>query len=96
MKKNEVILPLEELFQNQLPNILIGMRLSDKIDFFPEPTEDELKLQWVLNFYQGCDFTSSKVQYKKWLLQKGFEEIHTDLVAIDPAKLATAIGETRR
>ncbi len=75
MQKNEVLASFDELLREQLPNILIGLRLVENVACFPEPIEEELKLQWVLNF-QGQDFSYNKAQYKKWLLLKGFEDIH--------------------
>lgn len=82
MKKNDVFAPMTELFRSQLPNVLMGMRLASTIGAFPEPTDEELKLQWVLNITQGIDFCQSKALYKKWLLLKGFEDIHKAIIVL--------------
>jgi len=76
MQKHEVMVPMVELLKNQLPNVLMGMRLVEKIETFPDPTEEELKLQWFLQVSQGQNFSQGKAQYKKWLLLKGFEDIY--------------------
>ena len=76
MQKNEVIFPMAELFSNHLPNVLMGLRSVDKIEAYPEATEEERKLEWFFNVVQHQNFNQSKTHYKKWLLLKGFEDIH--------------------
>lgn len=76
MKKAEVFQAMDELLRNQIPNVLMGMRLADKIEIFPEATNEEQKLQWFLSVSQGRSFSQNKEEYKSWLFLKGFEDIH--------------------
>lgn len=79
MQKKEVLAPLEEFFKDHLPNVLMGMRLAERADIFPEATVEERKLELFLNVAQGQNFSQSKAQFKKWILLKGMEDIHTSI-----------------
>lgn len=76
MKKTEVFQPMDELLKNQIPNVLMGIRLADKVDAFPDATDEEQKLQWFLSISQGYSFLQGREEYKSWLFLKGFEDIH--------------------
>lgn len=107
MKKIEVFQPMDELLRNQIPNVLMGMRLADKIETFPEATDEEQKLQWFLSVSQGRSFSQSREEYKSWLFLKGFEDIHRAIeetfkrmliykLSIDGANSNTKIDRIRR
>lgn len=76
LEKIEIIIPLERFISNQLPNVLMGIRLVEQIENFPEPTEEERKLQLYLKLSKQHGITQSKKLFKKWIFLKGFEELY--------------------
>lgn len=72
-----VLLPFQELIGNSQNNVLIGLRLVEKIDTFPEPTPEELQFNQI--YFNGhiTDLNHSKSLFKHWSLKNGFEDIHT-------------------
>jgi len=81
MKLNQayVIIPFKQLLANSHNNVLLGLRLVEKIEKFPEPTNEELQLiqiQLMLG-NQASDISHTKELFKRWLLINGFEDIHS-------------------
>ncbi|MCB9231271.1 MAG: hypothetical protein H6581_06400 [Bacteroidia bacterium] len=57
-------------------NVLLGLRLIEKIERFPDPTKEEIMLfQMILNEHLN-DINESKLKFKRWILKNGFEDIH--------------------
>ena len=74
-----VLKPLQQLLSHCHNNVLLGLRLVENIDRFPNPTSDELKLiqiQLMLG-NQSPNINHTKKLFKKWLLINGFEDIHS-------------------
>jgi hypothetical protein len=80
MHKQNVLSPLIEFIQNTMPNILMGMRLVEKIEVFPEATEEEKELQWIVTISsKDSDLIKNKKDFKKWIFLKGVEEIYQSI-----------------
>ncbi|WP_304511686.1 hypothetical protein [Desulfobacula sp.] len=74
-----VIIPFKQLLANCHNNVLLGLRLVEKIDKFPDPTNEELQLiQIQLSLgNRASDISQTKELFKRWLLINGFEDIHS-------------------
>ena len=73
-----VIIPFKQLLANCQNNVLLGLRLVEKIDKFPDPTNEEvqlIKIQLLLGD-RASDISRTKEMFKRWLLINGFEDIH--------------------
>ena len=54
----------------------MGLRITEKLDKFPEPTQEELQFFQLSIGGQVTDIAKSKMLFKKWVLVNGFEDIH--------------------
>ena len=73
-----VIMPFKQLIANCHNNVLLGLRLVEKIEKFPDPSNEELQfiqIQLLLGG-QTSDISQTKEYFKRWLLINGFEDIH--------------------
>lgn len=73
-----VIIPFKQLLANCHNNVLLGLRLVEKIEKFPDPTNEEvqlIKIQLLLGD-RASDISRTKELFKRWLLINGFEDIH--------------------
>ena len=82
MKKlnpNYVLQPFKELLGNCQNNVLLGLRLVENIEIFPEPTTEELKFMQL--YFNGhiTEINYSKYLFKQWVLKNGFEDVHNYL-----------------
>jgi len=71
-----VLAPFHELLGNCQNNVLMGLRLVEKIETFPEPTPEELQFFQLSMDGNVTDILHSRALFKKWVLGNGFEEIH--------------------
>jgi hypothetical protein len=71
-----VLAPFQNLLEECQNNVLMGLRLVEKIDKFPEPTQEELQFFQLSIGGQVTDIANSKSLFKKWVLVNGFEDIH--------------------
>ena len=76
LNPNFVLHPFKELLGNCQNNVLLGLRLVEKIENFPEPTPEEL--QFMQLYFNGhiTEINQSKSLFKQWVLKNGFEDIH--------------------
>lgn len=74
-----VIIPFKQLLANCHNNVLLGLRLVENIEKFPDPTDAELQLLQIQLLLGGrtSDISRTKELFKRWLLINGFEDIHT-------------------
>lgn len=73
---NYVLAPFHSLLGNCQNNVLMGLRIVEKTDKFPEPTQEELQFFQLMIGRPITDIAKSKSLFKKWLLVNGFEDIH--------------------
>lgn len=80
MNPNYVLAPFDSLIAESENYVLLGLRLVAKIESFPEPTEDEKQFAFQMNLGgQNFPLDTSKNLFKKWILKKGFEELHKSI-----------------
>ena len=73
---NYVLIPFQQLLGNCQNNVLLGLRLIEKVERFPEPTDEEKQfMQLALNGHI-TDINQSKLLFKEWILKNGFEEVY--------------------
>jgi hypothetical protein len=76
-----VLAPFQQLLGYCQTNVLLGLRLVERIEKFPGPTEEELEFSQI-QIQLGRhvpDISDSKRLFKQWILRNGFEEIHTSI-----------------
>ncbi len=74
-----VIKPFKQLLSHCHNNVLLGLRLVEKSEKFPEPSNEELQLIQI-QLQMGnpaSDISHTKELFKRWLLINGFEDIHS-------------------
>jgi hypothetical protein len=71
-----VLAPFDNLIGNCHNNVLMGLRLAEKTDAFPQPTPEESKFIQFSIGTQTANMSGRKVLFRKWVLIKGFEDIH--------------------
>jgi len=71
-----VLAPFHSLLGDCQNNVLMGLRIVEKLEKFPEPTHEELQFFQLSIGEQVTDITKSKLIFKKWVLVNGFEDIH--------------------
>lgn len=74
-----VVVPFKQLLTNCHNNVLLGLRLVEKIEKFPDPTDEELQLIQIqlLLGDRASDIGRTKELFKRWLLINGFEDINS-------------------
>jgi hypothetical protein len=74
-----VLVPFHQLLTNCQTNVLMGLRLVEKIDAFPDPTPEELS--FLSLSFGGCvhAIVESKASFKRWILLNGLGEIHKSI-----------------
>jgi hypothetical protein len=83
LNKNYVLAPFHQLLSNCQTNMLLGLRLIEKIDHFPPPTAEELQF-FQLSFQTGGvgqlqTLDQNKALFTRWVLANGFEDIHSSM-----------------
>jgi len=76
LNPNYVLAPFHSLLGDCQNNVLMGLRIVEKLDKFPEPTQEELQFFQLSMGGHITDITKSKSLFKKWVLVNGFEDIH--------------------
>jgi hypothetical protein len=74
-----ILEPLSELFATCHSTVLFGLRLVEKVERFPEPTMKELQFIQIVSSIgnsRSHDLLSSRANFKRWILRKGFGDIH--------------------
>lgn len=82
MNLDYVLEPFDTLLANSQTNVLMGLRIVEKLDKFPEPTEEELQFLQLSMSGKVVDILKSKMLFKKWVLVNGFQDIHKSLRAV--------------
>jgi hypothetical protein len=71
-----VLAPFHKLLEECQNNVLMGLRIVEKLDKFPAPTQEELQFFQLSMGGQVTGIANSKTLFKKWVLVNGFEDIH--------------------
>lgn len=75
INKGYVLHPFNSLIANCQSNVLLGLRIIEKVQEFPEPTVEEQQF-FQLSMGYVTDMSMNREQFKKWVLINGFEDIH--------------------
>src|SRR6266550_4186181 len=83
LNKNYVLAPFHQLLSKCQTNVLLGLRLVEKIDHFPPQTPEELQF-FQLSFQtvrvgQLDALDQTKALFARWVLTNGFEDIHSSM-----------------
>lgn len=76
LDRSYVLAPFDELIRTCQNNVLLGLRLADKVDTFPEPTAEEALLFQVTFGRPPVELGESRAHFKRWLLLNGLKDIH--------------------
>lgn len=71
-----MLAPFHSLIGDAQNNVLLGLRIVEKVEYFPEPTAEELKFFQLSLGGKIADISESKTLFKKWVIVNGFEDIH--------------------
>jgi hypothetical protein len=70
-----VLAPFHELLTNCQANVLVGLRLIEKIDEWPPATSEELSFFQISFALRPTTLAESKTLFKRWLLLTGLGDI---------------------
>jgi hypothetical protein len=71
-----VLAPFHTLLGNAHSNVLMGLRIIEAIDAFPEPTLEEQQLVQFSLGSRSESLQDSRQRFKTWVLVNGFTDIH--------------------
>jgi hypothetical protein len=71
-----VLEPFHALISNCQNNVLLGLRLVEKVEIFPGPTTEELQFLQLAFGQRPGDMGQSKVGFKRWILLNGLKDIN--------------------
>ena len=81
LNRNYVLAPFHNLISNCQNNVLMGLRIIEKVDTFPGPTPEELQFFQLSFGGPVTGLEQSKVPFKKWILVNGFEDVCKSITA---------------
>ena len=81
LDRNYVLAPFHNLISNCQNNVLMGLRIIEKVDTFPGPTPEELQFFQLSFGGPVTDLEQSKVLFKKWIIVNGFEDVYKSIRA---------------
>jgi hypothetical protein len=71
-----VLQPFHNLISACQNNVLLGLRLLEKVDTFPGPTAEEVQFFQMAFGNSPSDLRQSKAQFKRWVLLNGLRDIN--------------------
>jgi hypothetical protein len=76
LDRNYVLEPFHALISTCQNNVLLGLRIVEKVEIFPIQTAEEL--QFIQLAFGGVpnNFDQSKVLFKRWILLNGLKDIN--------------------
>ena len=76
LNRNYVLEPFHALISACQNNVLLGLRLAEKVETFPDPTAEELQFFQLAFAQLPGDLVESKARFKRWLLLNGLKDIN--------------------
>ena len=70
LNRSYVLAPFEDLLSASQTNVLLGLRLSEKVEIFPGPTAEEIQFLQVMFGGPAADLSQSKAR-SRWILLNG-------------------------
>jgi len=71
-----VLAPFQALVANCQNNVLMGLRIVERVNELPIPTAEELQFFQLSFAPSSPDLEKNRIAFKKWLLLNGFQDIH--------------------
>lgn len=71
-----VLAPFQNLITNCQNNVLMGLRIVERVSQLPLPTGEELQFLQLSFGPPPTDLEKTRSDFKRWLLLNGFEDIH--------------------
>lgn len=71
-----VLAPFQNLIANCQNNVLMGLRIVERVNELPLPTSEELQFLQLSFGAPPTDLEKNRSDFKRWLLLNGFEDIH--------------------
>ncbi len=76
LDRNYVLEPFHNLIGTCQNNVLLGLRLAEKVETFPGPTAEEIQFIQTTFGRPADDLGESKTRFKRWILLNGFRDIN--------------------
>jgi hypothetical protein len=76
LNRSYVLEPFHSLINACQTNVLLGLRLTEKIETFPGPTAEEIQFFQMKFGGAPDDLGQSKVRFKRWILVNGLRDIN--------------------
>lgn len=70
-----VLQPFTDLFASSHSTVLLGLRLLEKVQTLPGPTDEELQFFQFSAGPSASDPENGRAHFKRWLLLKGFGDV---------------------
>ena len=71
-----VLAPFQALIANCQNNVLMGLRIVERVRELPAPTPEELQFLQLSFGAPGTELETNRSAFKRWLLLYGFQDIH--------------------
>ena len=71
-----VLAPFQALIANCQNNVLMGLRIVERVNELPLPTPEELQFFQLSFGAPSSDLEKNRSAFKRWLLLNGFQDIH--------------------
>ena len=75
-RREYVLGPLDALLGECHSNVLLAFRIAEKLEKWPVPTEEELGLLQFGLKRSPPNITEDRPRFKRWILLKGFGDVH--------------------
>ena len=75
LNRNYVLAPFHVLMSNCQNNVLMGLRIVQTLEKFPDPTPEELHFFQLSFAGPPTDLSRARQHFKNWVLAKGFGDI---------------------
>jgi len=75
LNRNYVLAPFHMLMSNCQNNVLMGLRIVQTLEKFPDPTPEELHFFQLSFAGPPTDLSRARQHFKNWILAKGFGDI---------------------
>jgi hypothetical protein len=76
LNRNYVLEPFHNLISACQDNVLLGLRLVEKVGNFPGPTAEEMRFFQIAFGGPSDDLGQNKVRFKRWLLLNGLRDVN--------------------
>lgn len=71
-----VLAPFQALIANCQNNVLMGLRIVERVNELPLPTPEELQFLQLSFGAPSVDLEKNRSAFRRWLLLNGFQDIH--------------------